>query len=279
MANKTSVYDVSRAQLAEWGISELADDIADLSKQGLGDAEFLLALRQTDSYKQRFAGNAIRLSKNMEVLSEKDYLSAEERYRDILSDPNYGLPTGFYDSPDDYAKMIGTNMGSGEIKGRLEAIKTVIYDGALNGTMQYAQEQYGLSTGDLIAVWLDPDRADAAIAQRTARASAIGAAAGRTGFGVIGTATAERLDALGLSADQAAGGFSEAASLRELTTSLDGDEAVTSDDLIKDRLEGNVDARNKVRRTQEGRLARFQGGGTYAESREGIAGLGDANKR
>lgn len=272
-------YAKARAQMAEWGIEELADDVIEIAKRGLSDSEQLLALRETDSYKLRFSGNAARLAKGYEVLPEDQYLAREKRYRDMLSDPTYGLPSGFYDHYEDYAKMIGADIGDAEMIKRLDAIKTVVTDGQLNGTLQYAQQHYGLTTGDLIAIWLDPAKAEGALVRRTAAASAIGAAAGRAGFGDVDVATAERLDAIGLSADQANVGFGRAQAGIDSTLTFDGDAGMSRDELIKAELEGDQNAAEKLRRIRERRAAGFKGGGSYAESREGFAGLGDAVER
>lgn len=272
-----SVYDKARAQLAEWGIGELADDVIQLAQQGLDPNSFKLALRQTDSYKKRFAGNTARLQKGLRVLGEDEYLNAEERYREMLSDPKWGLPKDFYDSPDDFAKMIGADLGTEEVTARLTAIKTVITDGAMTGVLEYAKSQYDLTDGDLMALWLDPDRAEARLVARQAAASAIGAAAGRTGFGMLATTDAERLDALGYTAEEAANTFSELASMQELTQEVEAGELTTSRDLLlRAGFDKEAGALEQIQRTQASRLARFQGGGGFAESREGLRGLRSA---
>lgn len=276
MAN-TSAYDDAKAQLTAWGIGQLSDEIIGLSKQGLDNASFKLELRKTQAYQDRFAGNALRLAKGIPVLSEQDYLAKERSYAAILADPQYGLPADFYNSPDDYAKMIGTDMGSGEILGRLDAIKAVVTDGAMNGTLTYAQHHYGLSTGDLIATWLDPDRATAAIVARQGKASAIGAAAARTGFGDISATTAEGLNALGVDANSAQTTFGALAPLQGLTNAAEDAKSVTQQDLLDAGFNKDATANARIQAAADARKAKFEGGGTYATGQRGISGLGSAN--
>lgn len=277
---KVSAYDKARKQLADWGIGELADDVIKLSKQGLGDAEFLLELRKTESYTTRFAGNEMRRKKGLPVLSEDQYLSKEAEIRSAMGPDGYGLPKGFYDQPDDFAKAIGADLGGAEMRRRLEARKKVVMDGANTGVLAYAKEKYGLSDGDLIAYFIDPARA-APLLEKIANASQIGAAGKRVGFGAVAKADAERLAALGVTADQAAAGYSQAAELRGLEQEIAGTDSgqLSRGDLARATLEDDAEARRKIARRQEERKARFSGGGSYAEGQGGVTGLGSANRR
>jgi hypothetical protein len=267
-----SAYDLATAQLQQWGLGSLAPTLIGYIQQGLSQEEQLLKLRQTNEYKARFAGNEIRRQKGLAVLSEAEYLAKEDALRAQLSDPTYGLPSGFYDSYDDFSKMIGADLGAAEIQSRLESVKAVVTDGRLNGVLQWGKDNYGWTDGDLTALFLDPERA-AADLRRKANAATIGAAARRAAYGNIDAAYAERLDALGISADQAASGFSQAASLTGLTAAGDGEMTATKEQIRNAIFEQDAAARAKVEAVQNARRARFQGGGAFAESKEGIAGL------
>jgi hypothetical protein len=65
-----SAFDLLRAQLAQWGIGQLATDVQGYLTGGLDANQALLKLRETDAYKARFAGNALRLAKGLAPLSE-----------------------------------------------------------------------------------------------------------------------------------------------------------------------------------------------------------------
>lgn len=271
----TSVADELRALFAQHNLTALAEVLLNLKKQGVGDNELELRLQETAEWKQRFAGNELRRQKGWRVLSAGEYLAKEESIRTIMQE-KYGLPKGFYDDPSDFAKAIGANLGGQEMDERLAQYKAVVTDGAATGVLAYAQSQYGLGTGDLIAYWIDPDRAQNVL-NKVAAASRIGAAAARTGFGAVSRAEAERLDALGVTATQAEQGFSQAAGMAELAQDVGGSEGVTRGDLTAAIFDQDAAAQRRVTRKQSERRAGFQGGGGYAESRTGFAGLGSAN--
>lgn len=260
--------------LAGWGLTSLTKVVQGYNTQGLKGDEAYLQLITTPEYKQRFAGNDGLRAKGLTPLSEAEYLSRETSIDQQFA--TYQLPPGFADSTADKAKLIGGNVGAKELDQRLSAAQAVVTDGALNGALAYAQANYGLGTGDLMAYFLDPTRA-APLLNQQARASAIGAAAARVGYGGIDTTTAERLDAQGVTADQAASGFSQAAGLTGLTETVADTTALTKDDLEKGLVEGNAQATLKIQKAQTERKAQFSGGGTYAAGQGGITGLGSAN--
>lgn len=271
----TSAFDILNAAFTAAGLPTLAAAVTQYAQQGMGADEALLQLQTTPEYKTRFAGNETRLQKGLPVLSPAEYLSKEDQLRAQMHDPVYGLPPGFHDTNADLARAIGADIGAAELGGRLQAAKAVVTDGAMSGALAYAQANYGLGTGDLMAYFLDPTRA-APLLTKQAQASQIGAAAARTGFGPVDTSTAERLAAEGVSADQAASGFSRAAGLDQLTQNV-GDTGVSRDDLTKALLEQDAGATQRVARKQEERKAVFQSGGSFAQDKSGISGLGSAN--
>lgn len=274
MAQPTNADAALQALFASYGLSSLAPQILTYAQQGLSPDETMLKLQETSEWKTRFAGNEVRKQKGLNVLSPAEYLSREDSYAQQMR--QYGLPNGFYDHPDDFAKAIGADVGSQELGQRLDAYKAIVEDGAHTGVLDYAQQKYGLSSGDLVAFFIDPDRA-APLLSRMAGASAVGAAAARTKWGDLSTSEAERLSAMGVSGDQAASGFATAANLTELTSDLNGGRSnVTSQNLVDAVFTGDATAKQAVTRKQDERKAAFQGGGSFAQSQTGIAGLGTA---
>ncbi len=271
-------YDWAKSQLAAWGLGgPIADVIINQVKLGTDPNTALLEIRKTPEYAARFPGNAQLLANGLPVLNEAQYLSKEDALRAQLSDPQYGLPKNFYDSPDDFGKIIGTGMGAGEIQTRLAAVRDVVTNGAMNGTLDYAQQHYGLSTGDLMAYYLDPDKAGGLLVQKQLNAAPIGAAAARTGFGDISTDQAEHLASLGITGQQAAAGFSDAAALGEIGKDVGTDKGVDKSTIISAEFDQNAAARAQIDAVRAKRLAEFQGGGGYASDSKGVSGLGSAN--
>ena len=71
--------------LKSWGLSTLVADLKRLIIHGDTNADTLsLALSQTDAYKTRFAGNALRVKAGMAELTPAQYLATEEQYRNTL---------------------------------------------------------------------------------------------------------------------------------------------------------------------------------------------------
>lgn len=269
-----SASDIINSQLAAWGLSSLSGAVNGYITQGLDANQALLQLRQTDVYKTRFAGNTTRLANGLAPLSESDYLNREDSLREQFRQA--GLPPGFYDQPDDFAKAIGSDLGAQELSTRLAAAKAVVMDGANTGVLAYAKQNFGLGDGDLLAYFIDPDRA-APVLTTLAQASQIGADAARTGFGNISGDTATRLANQGISDAQAQQGFSQAAGLLGLADSTGDSQGLTRDDLQSAVLDQDAAAQARVTQKQGERKAGFQGGGGYATGKQGISGLGTAN--
>lgn len=269
-----SASDIINSQLAAWGLSSLSGAVNGYVTQGLDANQALLQLRQTDVYKTRFAGNTTRLANGLAPLSESDYLNREDSLREQFRQA--GLPPGFYDQPDDFAKAIGSDLGAQELSTRLAAAKAVVMDGANTGVLAYAKQNFGLGDGDLLAYFIDPDRA-APVLTTLAQASQIGADAARTGFGNISGDTATRLANQGISDAQAQQGFSQAAGLLGLADSTGDSQGLTRNDLQSAVLDQDAAAQQRVTQKQGERKAGFQGGGGYATGKQGISGLGTAN--
>lgn len=269
-----SAADMVTAQLAEWGLSTLAPVLNGYVQQNLDQNQMQLALQQTSEYKQRFAGNEARLKAGLPVLSPAQYLSKEDSLREQFR--LAGFPPGFYDQPTDFAKAIGSDLGAQELSNRLTAAKAVVMDGANTGVLQYAKENFGLGDGDLLAYFVDPDRA-APVLTKLAQASQVGAAAARTGFGAIGGDYAQRLVDQGVSESQAQSGFGQAAGLLGLTGSTGDSSGLTRDDLTSAVLDNNAASQKLVAQKQDERKAAFQGGGGYATGQRGVTGLNEAS--
>ena len=174
-------------------MSELEPWITQGYADGAGEA-LMMKFRGTTTYQQRFAGMA-ELKGRGQAISESEYIQLESSYRNVMQ--NYGLPTTFYDKPEDYARLIGAGLSVNEVEQRVVAAKQ-----ALNPLVaQELQEYYGVSAGTGMAYLLGLTNAEGVALEsartqeqiRTgARAAQIGAAAERAGFSMDRT-YAERL--------------------------------------------------------------------------------------
>lgn len=195
-------FDAMMALLQQYGLESLAGVLRDLILDGITDqASIMLALQQTQEWKTRFAGNEMLAANGLPMLSVAEYLAVERSYAQILK--NYGLPTGFYDDPSDFAKWIGNSVSANELSQRAQIYADIAKreDPAVKDQLQ----SMGLSEGDIIAYTMDPSRAMPLI-QRKWDTAKIGAAARRNG--VIGdNEYLGHLADIGVSEQQAAQGY------------------------------------------------------------------------
>jgi hypothetical protein len=171
IANLTKIFE-------NYGLGSLASTITGFVQKGFNSDTIALMLQDTPEYKQRFAGNEVRRKAGLPVLSPSEYLATERSYRAILE--SSGLPKGFYDSQDDFQKFIENDTSPTVLKQRVDAASGAIKNADPYYT-QALQDMYGLSTGDMIAHALDPDKALPLI-EKQAKAVEFGAAAARQGL-------------------------------------------------------------------------------------------------
>lgn len=171
---KRDAYSYLLNLFKNFGLDSLAPKILEYVQQGYGPDTISLMLQDTPEYKQRFKANEERRKKNLPVLSPAEYTALEKTYRQILE--SNGMPSGFYDSLDDFSSWIGGDVSPTEILERVQAAARAVN----NTDSAYLQSlrEYGLGEGDLVAAMLDRDRA-LPLLQKTIREAEIGAEARR----------------------------------------------------------------------------------------------------
>jgi hypothetical protein len=136
----------------------------------------LSAIYNSEPYKKRFPANELirkRIAGGVgrpgdRLLSPKEYMDLEQTYRQIFRDSD--MPEGYYDEAADFTKLISNDLSPIEMRERVALAKDALYY-ADQSIVQTLQDFYGLTTGDLIAYLLDPDRALTAIETRNARSN------------------------------------------------------------------------------------------------------------
>jgi hypothetical protein len=260
---QTSANAIIRDYLRQWGLLELAPDLDRLIREGLGADAITLQLRDTQAYKRRFQANDLREAAGLPVLSPAEYIAAEDAYRQILR--TYGLPSSFYDQPDDFHGFLARDIAPEEVNARAQAAQQtwLTTDQAVRDTWR---DFYGLTDGAAIASILDPDKA-LPIVQRMVTASRIGAEASRNGLGADRSRFEQYADR-GVSVDQAAQGFAEIG--QTLTT----DQAIarrfgqtfTQAEAEAARITGTASAQRKQRELAQSEQALFDGRATADRS-------------
>jgi len=175
-----SAANALHSLFASFGLSSLSGKILSYIKAGDNADTIMLQLQDTSEWKSRFAGNELRKKNHMDVLSPAAYLATESSYRQIMR--QQGMPSGFYDSPSDFAGYIGKDVSPQEIQTRA----TMYTDYANRQTdfaTKQAMAQNGLGMGDLAAYFMDKDRAVPLLQKKVAQIN-IQTAANRQGLGI-----------------------------------------------------------------------------------------------
>lgn len=257
----------------------MVEGLADLIN---GSEIILNRFRKTDIYARRFGGMA-ELSKRGMAISEAEYINLESSYRNVMS--NYGLPSTYYDSPEDYARLIGAGLSVREVEERVVAAKQ-----SMNPLVAAElREYYGVNEGDLTAYMLgltDEKGLRLASARNQeqiriqGRTAQIGAAAERAGF-AMDRAASERLagTSIGQTIDpfqmgtlaQLEGEFGRARRVADRETTLAGidREAFDQRDALAAAF-GDEQARLASERRAKRERARFSGSSGAASSALGV---------
>lgn len=201
-SEQENAIEILKRTFANYGLESLAGRITELVRKGYRGDTVSLMLQETPEYKQRFVANEARKKAGLPVLSPAEYLATEASYRRAMQ--MSGLPSGYYDSNEDYAKLIANDVSPTELNARLDAAKGAI----ANADPLYVDQlkkYYNMTTGQLIAYALDPQTA-LPILERQAAAVGLGVAAAQQGI-TADAQTAEYYAGLGIGEQQARAGF------------------------------------------------------------------------
>jgi hypothetical protein len=282
-------------RFASYGIQGLAEAmrklIADNSdaEGNVSESLVVAGLRETPEYKRRFAGNVERAKKIREdvdagrqprygLLSEAEYVKAEEDYRTILSD--YTIP-GFYDAPESYVNLIANNISPKEVQGRAMAAQQAA-SSANPEIKAQLKALYGIEERNLTSYFLDPEVAKTALKPIAASNAATLAAAAQRGGLSLTQSAAERISG------QMAPGASDVISADALfqqtsltaglaAESVSGEKSTVGAEEVLTAAGGNVEAQAKLARERQKRLAEYQSASGMAETQKGVVGLQRAN--
>lgn len=276
-SQKSAKAIIQRA-LDEYGLGGLGDR---LWQQYLGGApmeQIFLDLRKTPEWTAIYgvineaAKKGIDLNESMVRANRAAYASLARQYQ---------LPPGFYDSQDDFDRLILANRSPVELREDLDLYQSVAMQAPAD-VVSELQSIYGMTAGDLIAFWAEPDKAEPLLRRRQAVAGAgISAQARRAGFGSLNRTEADELVRLGVSDDAAAQGFATLAESRELFGVLPGEEgserAIGRDEQLGAAFRNDTAARRRISLRARQRVAAFAGGGGFAGDRQGLSGIGAAS--
>lgn len=236
-----------------YGLGTLAPQIINFLKQGFGSDTVAIMLQETPEYQQRFAANKTRIAQGLPVLSPAEYIATENSYRQVMSAA--GLPAGFWDSQDDFTKLIANDVSPTELQGRVNVASNLINSLDPATTQKFA-EFYGGSQ-NLVAYALDAKVAEPLL-EKQYQAAQI--AAQDQGLGVS-QAQAEQLAGQGVTQGQAQSGFGFIGQNLQPTQELAAisGQSYSLQDALNETFGNDAAAALKRRRLVEQEHARFSG--------------------
>jgi hypothetical protein len=284
MATPTSTDSAKatiHAFLDPLGLGALSDMAWNETLNGASWTQVLLDIRNTDTYKAAFPGMAAAL-KNGDIApgdnQESQYRSLVGTYQQV--NQAYGLPKGFYDSPDQIAKFIENQVSPTEYKDRVAQYSSAVMGDTetLNQLSQlYGEANHpGNPVGDLLAHYLDPTVAEPLLTQQL-QASQFAAAGKTSGYGQLTAAQAEQYGArAGTTAAQAQQGFGSLVHSQELFDALPGEQAgaIGQDVQLGAAFGGSATDQEAIANRARLRVAEGSGGGGFSTTQRGVAGLG-----
>jgi nucleoid-associated protein YgaU len=213
-------FDKFKAGLEAEGLGDLANDVVSLIKSENAPTTsegYYLALTQTPTYQKRFGEtNAARIKNGLQPLTEGEIMKLESGYKNIMQ--SYGLPAGFYDSPEDYKTFITNDLSASELADRVQAAQSAVQltDPTLR---QQLKDYYGLDTSATTAYLLDPTKGEQILNQLASKNTAAIAAA-QSGYDVGAAQVAQSLGGSDLSYAKQAEAFAKSRGLASETNIL-----------------------------------------------------------
>lgn len=270
---RESAMDLMRRRLDAYGLGNLAQFVWKLITEENITSEFALVerIRETEQYKQRFPAMKLRRDRNLNAISEQDYINLENSYRETMKIA--GMPVNLFDTPEDFTSLISGDVSPAELKARVNQG----YAAVAQSNPQVIQEMkrlYGVDDSMLAAYFLDPERTTPMLL-RQAQAAQIAGQATLQAEMAIAAATAEELAVAGVTEETARQGFQTIAATEELFVPLPGttEAAIGAEEQIAGVFGTSAAAQQRIRQRSRERQAAFQQGGTFAGQGSTVTGL------
>jgi len=207
-----------------YGLGDLSSTLTDLMTAGETASGALVKLKYSKeinpktqlpynaAYTARFAGNAARVAKGLNALSEAQYISNEDAYAETLKAYGLGnmLSTDRTANQKKFADYIANDVSSSEFANRIKTASDNIINADPQIMKTFQQYYGGLTTSDLVSYFLAPDETLPMLQQKVT-ASEIGTAAQEQGLGVTDKARAEYLTKMGINQASAISGYQNVA--------------------------------------------------------------------
>jgi hypothetical protein len=257
------VIQTVQALFAQYGLQSLNSVIEDYARQDLSPDAIGIVLRETPEYKARFPAMASLIAKRR-AITEADYIGYERTAAAL--EQQYGLPRGMIMG--NVTNLLENEVSLTELNDRVVLASAAAIQ-APEEVKQTFRDFYDIDTGGLTAYFLDPQVA-APLLEKQYATTLIGTEARRQGIG-IDVYSAENLQELGVSQEQARTGFQQVRRGQPLTEGR-GD-IVSQQQLVEGTFGASEESRQAIERAAGGRVGRFQQGGSFVAKTEGVTGL------
>jgi hypothetical protein len=241
------------------------------AQMGMTEDEIYMNLRNTPEYKARFPAMEALASRGR-AISEAAYIDYEQKSAQL--EQMFGFPQNMVTGA--VTDLLIGDVSLTELQDRLTLASADALT-APDDLKQQLETFYAIDPDEALrAYYLDPERA-LPILQKQSASARIGVQAIRAGMCDIGVGLAEELQGIGVTEARAAEGFGKVAQLSSLSSGR-GDVAST-EQLIGANLKNSAADIAAVERAQRARTGRFQEGGGFAATQQGVTGLGSAATR
>lgn len=266
-----NIGPIMQQMLDRYGLGSLATWLSQRITAGASPEQVELELYDRPEFITRFPAIRIRGREGLPPLSVDEYLAYENTMNQMAKAFGTTLTKEQTDA------MLAANVSASEGQERLGMYAKAVYQSPPE-VRNRLETFYGISTGDMVGYLTDP-KTQLPVLQRRFAAADIAASAMRAGYDrELSAEQGERLFEAGVTGESALEGFGQLIEAEELFEAVD----VTEEDLDLDQqlslLAGNQDLAAAVATRGERRAARFQEGGAFSTGREGVAGLGSANR-
>jgi hypothetical protein len=207
--DRQSAYDILYNEFNAYGLGGLVEDVKYLLQSDVSPSQFSLELKNTKSYKDRFAANENRIKAGLRALSPAEYIGLEDQYQEIMR--NYGLPAAYYTKDGTgkqvgFEKFIAGDVSAVELEDRIGTAQKRVINA--NPEVSAALKQFypDITNGDILAYTLDPTKGLESI-KRKVTAAEIGGAAmipkNAAGKPILTTSEARAMQLAGYGVDKA----------------------------------------------------------------------------
>lgn len=235
-------------------------------------------LRDQPEFKAKFPAMEHLESKGV-FWTPADYLQYANGVKDRMR--SAGIPSPFWDDDEDIATLIRNDWSLDEVDAAVTQAENAVL--SLPPEVRAQMDTWGLTNGDMVAFWLDPDKG-MTLAERKQAETAAGVATAAP-RGITGAITQEEATGIvqRVGPEAAVRGFEQIGAVAPLFEETLGEERAGEElgreealGFVGGTTEERTEAGREIERRRQRRQAAFSGGGGAAGGGAGRTGLGSA---